>query len=193
MPKRLTVIASGATEQAVLPLLLGHLRVQIDLPEVRIPPRHHALTLDMVERLLKAAWWEGVGRSCPPGKIVILVDADAGSVEDAVRPFAELPARNPRVQCPILATAAKWHLEAWFFADSQALRAFLGRDLGAIDASAPDAIENPKRHLRHLLGVPYTARVAAEISRALSPDHLRRSESFRRFELTALNGTAPHA
>jgi len=189
MPRRIIVINSGATEQMVLPLLLEHLRPQVDPPEVRIPPRRHALTSDIVERLLRAAWWEGVGRGRPPEKIVVLVDADASSVEDAVQPFAALAARNPRIECPILTTAAKWHLEAWFFADSQALRRFLGRDLGSVDASAPDAIENPKVKLRHLLGTPYTARIAEQIGRILSPDSLRRSESFRRFESAALNGT----
>jgi hypothetical protein len=84
--------------------------------------------------------------------------------------------------------AAKWHLEAWFFADSQSLRAFLGRDLGAVDASRPDGISDPKRHLIRLLDGIYSTQVAGEIAASLQPREVRRSPSFCRFEAAMRNG-----
>lgn len=91
---------------------------------------------------------------------------------------------------PIVATAAKWHLEAWFFADAAGLRARLGRSLGAVDPSKPDEIQNPKHHLMQLLAsVAYTSRVADSIARALSVAKIREnSPSFRRLEEAMRNG-----
>ena len=63
------------------------------------------------------------------------------------------------------------------------------RDLGNVDDSRPDEIENPKLHLKNILGQVYTARVSEEISRALDAETIaRRSPSFRCFMEALLNG-----
>ena len=94
-----------------------------------------------------------------------------------------------KVPVPCLLAAAKWHLEAWFFADSQALHEYLGKDLGSIQHTKPDEIVNPKLCLKHLLDEPYTARIAEEIARNASPSEVRsRSPSFTRFEQAIQNG-----
>ena len=88
-------------------------------------------------------------------------------------------------------SVAKWHLEAWFFADDHGLRTFLGKSIGHVDTSAPDEIHNPKLHLKQVLGAPYTAQVAGAIAQCLSPDIVRaRSPSFAQFEQAATNGVA---
>lgn len=143
----------------------------------------------MVEKLVRADWFS---RSADerPDKFVVLVDADRRSVEDAVAPFVDLPDRLPDIHASIIVTAAKWHLEAWFFADSKKLRALLGRDLGSVDVSVPDAIEDPKNHLRNLLGESelYTARTCERIAEGLRAEALRTSPSFRQFEQAVRNG-----
>ena len=64
------------------------------------------------------------------------------------------------------------------------------RELGAIDLSQPDQIENPKLHLKHLLhDRVYTARVSEEIARRLAPASIiQRSPSFSRFVAAVTNG-----
>ena len=86
---------------------------------------------------------------------------------------------------------AQWHLEAWYFADTENLQTYLQRDLGNVDTSKPDEIQNPKLHLKHLLPRTYTARVSEEIARTLNPRTIAgRSPSFKGFVDAVLNGTA---
>ncbi|KYG03737.1 hypothetical protein BE21_04520 [Sorangium cellulosum] len=199
MAKRVVVIASGETERLALPHLLRHLGEEgtlIDEP-IRTPSRNRAITAENACRLVLSAWYEKLptGR---PDKFVILLDADAKDPQDIVARFEEdlkATAVGHRVPVPILSVAAKWHLEAWFFACAASLRDYLGRDLGNVDTSQPDEIVNPKRHLIHLLkagrGEIYTARVSAEIAQRLSAQELRRSASFARFESAVRNGPKP--
>ncbi len=84
---------------------------------------------------------------------------------------------------------AQWHLEAWYFADATNLREYLHRDLGSVDASKPDEIENPKLHLTNLLPQFYTSRVSEEIAEVLKPQTIEgRSPSFKRFVEVVKNG-----
>ena len=93
---------------------------------------------------------------------------------------------------PVRITAAKWHLEAWFFADFRGLRNWLGGKSPGRFISSPDEIETPKHRLRNLLSEPYTARIAEAIASALSPATIRsRSPSFARFEAAVKNGADP--
>lgn len=90
----------------------------------------------------------------------------------------------------VLYAYAQWHLEAWYFADATNLRECLHRDLGSVDASKPDEIKNPKRHLMNLL-LPhfYTSRVSEEIAGTLKPQTIEgRSPSFKRFVEAVKNG-----
>ena len=86
---------------------------------------------------------------------------------------------------------AQAHLEAWYFADVDNLREYLGRGPGDVDASKPDEIDNPKLQLRHLLGDQvYTARVSAEIARRLDATTIvQRSPSFKTFVDAVMNGS----
>ena len=72
-------------------------------------------------------------------------------------------------------------LEAWYFADAKRFSGHLGRDLGNVDPSQPDAILNPKLHLKHLLGArPCTALVSRDIASALDTTAIaQHSPSFR--------------
>ena len=84
---------------------------------------------------------------------------------------------------------AKWHLEAWFWADPHGLRSYVGRNLGKVDSTDPDAIPSPKQCLKDLLDVLYTARVANEIAQKISALEVRkRSRSFSLFEQAVRNG-----
>jgi len=155
---------------------------------VRIPPRNQALVPSRVADLVRAAWWDLSGHGLTPDKFVLLIDADGHPVEERLRSFVEACSSLPGIGAPRLVTAAQWHLEAWFFAHAEALRGYLGRDLGSVDTSAPDSIQNPKLHLKHLLGV-YTSRQAGEIASRLSPGVIRtRSPSFAEFESAVMNG-----
>jgi hypothetical protein len=184
----IVVIASGETGRAALPVLVEHLGAEgITLSgSVRTPPRHRQLHADEVAWLVKAAHFSSNPR---PDGFVVLIDADPRdpiAVASALQ--SELVPLCSGLAVPMLVTAAKWHLEAWFFADAPGLRAFVGRDLGAVDASKPDDIDNPKLHLKNLLGRTYTARVAGDIARALSVSGVRASPSYRRFEAALRNG-----
>ncbi|MFO0571223.1 MAG: DUF4276 family protein [Polyangiaceae bacterium] len=191
--KRVIVVASGPTEQAALPKLLsGLLADGIELvAPVRIPPGHRDIRGASVAQVVKAAWFATFPR---PDKFVVLKDADgADAAEVAERLEREIDATGVRktVDAPVLVAVAKWHLEAWYFADPASLRNYLGRDLGSVDATDPDAIENPKHHLQQLLKARldvYTAEVAAEIAAQLSPSECRRSRSFVGFENAVRNG-----
>ena len=190
MNKRVVVVASGETERRALPHLVSHLReAGIDV-EVRIPRRHRALRTDVVEKIVKTAWYEDPGNR--PAKFVVLVDVDRAAPNDILEPLRqELPKRAATVEADILFAYAQQHLEAWYFADAEKLRQWLGgRCLGSVDTSSPDAIPDPKRHLSNLLGNRvYTARTSEEIARCLDPRVVeQRSPSFRGFADAVRNG-----
>lgn len=191
MAKEVVVIASGETERRSLPHLAAHLQAEgITVVEVRIPPRHRALNVEMAEKLLKASWFERL--AAPPDKFVVLVDTDGGDPDEALCPFREqMPSRiGPSIGAQIQFACAQSHLEAWYFADASGLRAYLERDLGSVDASKPDEIQNPKLHLKHLLGeCAYTAVISEEIAKGLSAQTIsQRSPSFQGFLEAVRNG-----
>jgi hypothetical protein len=191
MGKDVVVLASGETERRSLPHLVAHLQEEgITVAEVRIPPGGKALNVEMAERILKASWFER--RTAPPDKFIVLVDTDGRAPEDTLRPFREQLRRRlgPTIRADLQFAFAQWHLEAWYFADSSELREYLGRDLGAVDASAPDDIQNPKLHLKHLLGErAYTAVISEEIARRLDARIIgHRSPSFQGFLEAVRNG-----
>ncbi len=190
MGTRVVVIATGLTEREALPHLLSHLTAEYGCSvQIRIPPRNQPLIPDRVASLMKAAWWELRGRGEAPDKFVVLVDLDGASADRKLGPFKEVCSRLRDITAIRVVASAQWHLEAWFFGDERGLRAYLGRDLGSVDASNPDSITNPKLHLKNLLRVPYTARVAGEISSRISPTVIRsKSSSFSHFEQCVRNG-----
>ena len=190
MTKRVVVIASGETERRALPHLLGSLQsdgvAQVD---VRIPPKNRQLRAEMAEKLIKAAWFANLAE--PIDKFVVIVDTDNADPEPFLQSFEkELRGRLHGIDADVLCTYAQQHLEAWYFADAQSLQAFLGRNLGAVDSSKPDEIQNPKLHLKHLLGNRvYTARVSESIARSLDSDAIsQRSPSFNAFLEAVRNG-----
>lgn len=77
-----------------------------------------------------------------------------------------------------------------FFADESGLRRHLGKNLGNVDASQPDRIDNPKLHLKNLLaGRLYTAEMAERISLDLDVTTITsKSASFSRFLDVVRNG-----
>jgi hypothetical protein len=191
VPKKVIVIASGETERRALPYLLSHLTSEnITVADIRIPPGNKALDVNMAERLIKASWFESIAD--PPDKFVILVDTDGKTPDDVLRPFRErLPQQlGPSVYAQIQFAYAKWHLEAWYFADISGLRQYLDRAPGSVDPSNPDEIENPKLHLKNLLADrAYTAVVSEEIARVIDPQTVaQRSFSFNGFLDAVRNG-----
>ena len=190
MTKRVIVIASGETERRAIPHLVAHLQDRgIVIDGVRIPPRQQPLDIGTTEKLVKAARYENL--PTPPDKFVILVDVDRADPQVATAPFRECISRQLRdIAAPIKIAWAQQHLESWYFADSRNLRNCLGRALGNIDASIPDLIDNPKLHLKNLLGSRvYTARVSEDIARALDAGTAAgRSPSFRGFLDAAIDG-----
>lgn len=190
MSKRVVIIASGETERRSLPHLVKHLREEgIAIVGVRRPDGNKALTVEMAERLIKAAWFAAVEDERPE-KFVILLDTDRKDPEQVLQPFREqLPMRVRSIDASLQFAYAQRHLEAWYFADSAGLRECLGRDLGNVDASQPDQIENPKLHLKNLLDDRlYTAVVSEEIARKLDVGAMRRSPSFQGFMAAVRNG-----
>ena len=190
MPKNVFVVASGETERRALPHLVRHLEKQGIAVNVGIPPRNRQITASTAEKLIKSRLYDG----SPPDKVVILLDMDGKDPAPHVKTFKdEIPSRlsgAPRVN--IQYAYAQWHLEAWFFGDPSNLRQFLGgQALGNVDASLPDRIENPKHHLRNLLGNrTYTALVSEEIASNLSPQTIAaRSPSFNGFIEAVQNGS----
>ncbi len=191
MGKVVVVIASGETERRSLPHLTAHLQAEgITIVEVRIPPRHRALNVEMAEKLLKASWFERL--AAPPDKFVVLVDADGRTPNEVLCPFREqLPSRiGISIKAQIQFACAHWHLEAWYFADASGLQQYLERTLGSVDTSRPDEIQNPKLHLKHLLGDrAYTAVISEEIAKGLSAQTIgQRSPSFQGFLEAVRNG-----
>ena len=191
MGKRVIIIASGQTERLSLPHLMAHLReMGLSVGDVRIPPHNRELSVEMAEKLIKAAWYEDTVSH--PDKFVIVLDTNGAAADEVLSQFSEdLPRRlTGDVKAVVQYAYARRHLEAWYFADAKNLRAYLGRDLGNIDTSKPDDLENPKLHLNNLLGSRvYTARVAAEIAEALrASTMIQRSPSFRGFLEAVMNG-----
>ena len=188
--KHVIVIASGETERRALPHLLSHLRGEgIFIEAVRIPPRNRQLNLRTVESLVKSAWHEFSVRTVD--KFVVLVDADGKPSEEVLQPLMNLSQRLGRdITANVQYAFAQWHLEAWFFADATSLRQHLGRSLGQVDTSKPDEIQNPKLHLKNLLGRQvYTARTAEEIASEMNPHTIaQRSPSFGMFLEAIQNG-----
>ena len=189
--KRVVVIASGETERRALPHLLSHLRAEgICTSDVLIPTGNRDLRVEIVEELIKSEWYVS---QTPPDKFVILVDVDGKDPCDKLAPFKEgLPGRLPSDVRPLLQYAyAQQHLEAWYFADAQNLRGYLGgKALGSVDDSHPDEIEKPKLHLKNLLGPrSYTALISEEIAQALDARTIAdRSPSFHGFIAAVRNG-----
>lgn len=188
----MVVVASGETERRALPHLLAHLKDEgVFADDVRIPPRNGTLNVEMAEKLIKAAWYEDVGS--PPDKIVVLLDVDGKAPTDVLRPFEQdLPRRlDADMGARVLCAYAQWHLEAWYFGDAANLRTYLGRSAGSVDTSKPDAIEDPKGHLKQILSDRvYTARVSEEIASTLhGPTIADRSPSFRGLVDATLNGS----
>ena len=192
MSKRVVVIASGETERRSLPFLLAHLSAEgVTVEDVRIPPRHRAITVDVAEKIIRSVWFERANDQ-RPRKFVVLLDTDTLLPEAVLKPIrATLPSRLGDIDASIHFAYAQRHLEAWYFADAKGLRQYLsGRDLGNIDPSQPDAIGNPKLHLKYLLGFrPYTAIVSQEIASRLDAAAItQRSPSFRGFVAAVRNG-----
>ena len=194
MPKHVVVIASGETERRALPRLLAYLGDVGIKVSVRIPPRHRSLSVDMARRLILSV--KHTSPEGDPEKFVILVDADGKPPNPILARFTEeLPKTlDPEISTRIKYAHAQWHLEAWYFADSSRLRDFLGRALGSVDTSNPDAIRNPKLHLKHLLGddQAYTAVVSEKIAGAIDSRTIEeRSPSFRTLVDAVKNGATP--
>ena len=192
--KRVVVIASGETEQRALPILLAGLEDEgINSREVRIPPRHGDITAEVAAKIIHALWYERA--DARPDKIVVLVDTDRKAPEAAL---ADLRRRLPGLLSPDMREAVQYaytqrHLEAWFFADAEGLKKTVGGSLGRVDTSRPDEIENPKLHLKHLLGSDrlYTSRTSEEVARELNPQVIAgRSPSFGKFLDAVRNGGA---
>lgn len=190
MAHRVVVIASGGTERRALPHLLAHLEAQgVALSRVRTPARNRLLDVEQAEKLVRADWF--ANPTSRPRKFVVLVDTDRAEPRLVVEPFAQdLPPRLTDLDVDILFAHACQHLESWYFADAQGLRAFLGRNLGAVDPADPDGIDNPKRHLRNLLGDRvYTAGVSEEIAGSLDTEVIgQRSPSFAGLVAAVING-----
>ena len=192
MSKHVVVVASGETERRALPHLVSHLSEAGIRVEVLIPPRHRALRADVVEKIIKAAWF--APDDDPPAKFVVLVDVDqAAAPDEVVSPLREeLSKRVSNVGAKLLFAYAQQHLEAWYFADGENLRQWLdGRSLGRVDTSSPDTIQDPKRHLSNLLGNRvYTARTSEDIAKTLDPQVIQqRSPSFRALVEAVRNGS----
>ncbi len=188
LPPVILIIASGNTEYETLPLLLRDVLNDIGRHvDVRFPPNHRNLDATMAARLIKSGYWSIFPR---PQTAIVLVDCDARArlevAHEMTMALMPLIADLATNGLEVLVATAKWHLEAWFFGDPPGLREVLGRDLGNVVLTNPDSIENPKRHLINLLRTVdrlYTARVAGEIARSLSPAIiLAASRSFSEFD-----------
>jgi Domain of unknown function (DUF4276) len=189
------VIVSGEIDRRSVPHLCRHFAQHADLFEVRKPPGNAALTPEQATKLIKAAWCELLyGRGDPPDKFVVLVDSDARDASEAARPFEEAMIHLADVAATRIVAVAIRHLKSWFFGHPEKLRELLGRDLGSVDSSRPDEIDNPKLHLANLLisrSRVYTAPVAAQIAAQLDPLIIEgRSPSFAGFIGKLQNGAA---
>ena len=149
-----------------------------------------ALDVEMAAKLIKAAWYENL--DAPPDKFVVVMDIDKADPVDVMEPMrTQLPDRVREVGADVLYAYAQAHLEAWYFADVDNLRNYLGRAPGHVDTSKPDEIVNPKHQLRQLLGERlYTAGVSAEIAETLDVTTIsQRSPSFRTLVTAVTNGS----
>ncbi len=163
---------------------------------------------------------ERVERCPPQSPPIVLLEADAGTGWWWSNTTSQrVNMRQPATACALAAAAADasfpargiadfirrwgffdpspfllrrdWTGVAWYFADAESLRRYLERDLGNVDGSRPDEIENPKLRLKNILDRVYTARVSEEIARALDAETIaRRSPSFKGFLDALLNGVA---
>lgn len=188
--KRVVVIASGETERRAIPHLVSHLQDSDIRVDMRIPPNNRQLTARTVAQIIRASLYEVP----PPDKIVILLDLDGRAPCLIMDPLKEeLEHLICRMVISVIYAYAQQHLEAWYFADANGLRNFLGgRALGSVDTSQPDAIGNPKLHLKHLLNGVYTARVSEKIAMRLDSQTIaQRSTSFRRFLEAVQDGESP--
>ena len=191
MHKRVVIIASGETERRALPYLIAHLRDDdIDM-SVRIPARNGSLRVETVHKIMQSAMYDSP--EGPPDKYVVLIDVDGKEPGEALGDIRRrLTARlGDQFEPDVQYAYAQWHLEAWYFADAASLRGYLdGRSLGNVDTSQPDDIENPKLHLKHLLGERfYTARVSEDIAGVLDASIIaQRSPSFCGFLEAVKNG-----
>ena len=190
MVKHVIIIASGETERRALSHLVRQLGDRaINVGDVRVPPRNKALTVQMAEKLIKAAWYGNL--SAPPDKFVLVMDVDGADPERVLKPIrSQLPQRVDEIEADVVYAYAQEHLEAWYFADAENLGDYLGRKPGQVDTSKPDEIRNPKLHLKHVLGErSYTARVSEEIARKLDAHTIAgRSPSFKKFVDAIMNG-----
>ena len=191
MAEDVGIIAEGLTERVALGHLLEGLVEAPDQGKIVIPPNNRLLTVAMAVRLASGL----IERYVTLDKIVVLKDVDRGVPDEVLAPFRqELPGRLRRHRPVSLQFAySQWHLEAWFFGDSQGLRGFLDRRaLGNVNDSRPDEIQNPKMHLINLLsnsGRRYTSRVAGEIAQAVKgPTIAGCSPSFQLFVESVRNG-----
>lgn len=191
MSRRVVVIASGETERRALPHLVKHLVAEgVDVEDVRIPPRHQAIGIANAEKIIRSVWFERAETE-RPDKFVVLLDMDGSRPEEVVEPLrSALPSRLAGVDANIQFAYAQRHLEAWYFADANGLRRYLDRSIGNIDPSDPDALQNPKLHLRNLLGSrPYTSLVSQAIAAGLNAAIIaQHSPSFRGFVAALKNG-----
>lgn len=193
MSRRVVVIASGETERRALPHLVKHLTAEgVEVQDVRIPPRHQAINVANTEKIIRSVWFERIETE-RPDKFVVLLDTDASRPNDVLEPIrAALPARLHGIGANVQFAYAQRHLEAWYFADAAGLQRYLGRGVGNVDPTNPDALDNPKLHLKHLLRTrPYTALVSERIAAQLNVAAvMRHSASFRLFIAAVKNGTA---
>ncbi len=69
----------------------------------------------------------------------------------------------------------------------------MGRALGQVDPSRPDEIQNPKLHLKDLLGARiYTARVSEKVATTLDAETIAgRSPKFKGSVDATRNGATP--
>ncbi len=118
---------------------------------------------------------------------MLVVDTDRTDPGAATNPFRiRLPSRLSGIGAAVQFACAQQHLEAWYFADIDNLRAYIGRSPGRIDTTKPDLIDNPKEHLKNLLGNRvYTAqppicpgRSQADWMSVRSPDAVQVSKGF---------------
>ena len=190
MPKRVLIIASGPTELNALPTLLDHLKLEGIEVDIRIPPGHHQLRPNVLCPIIYSAQYDSEHGS--PDKYVILVDTDGKTPEEAISPIRQGLQRAQVLQKfhNVKFAFAQWHLEAWYFADAANLRTYLDRNMGSVNANDPDQIQNPKHHLRQLLGDrTYTAQVSADIAARLDYRTIsQHSPSFRTFLEAIRNG-----
>ena len=157
---------------------------------MRIPPRHRAINVAIAEKLIRSVWFERAD-DARPGKFVVLLDTDRASPDVVIKRIQDGLLRRLRdIDASIQFAVAQQHLEAWYFADAGGLRSYLGRDLGRVDSSRPDEIENPKLHLKQLLQSRlYTSLVSRDVAATLDAITIaQRSPSFRGFVAAVENG-----